>query len=104
VIYFVQEFDRRPQVSDAEMRQIYQRLAENWQKAWPSNRLVGFFSLRYGLGAAPQYMAIWEMPDFAAFDEWRGRWEEVKPFMQAVEDDFHGAVVNERARVVEKLF
>ena len=103
MIYFIQEFDRRLDVSDSQMIEIYKRLAEGWEKAWPSNRLIGFFSRRYGLGTDPQYMAVWEMPNFAAFDEWRGNWEEVRGFMQTPEDDFHGAVIHERGRVMEKL-
>jgi hypothetical protein len=103
MIYFVQEFDKRLEVSDARMVELYKRMADGWEKAWPSNRLIGFFSRRYGLGEDPQYMAIWEMPNFAAFDEWRGFWPQVKSFMQEIEDDFHGAIINERGRVMEKL-
>lgn len=103
MIYFVHEFDRRLEVSDAQMTKYYKRMIEGWEKAWPSNHLVGFFSRRYGLGAEHQYMAIWQMPDFAAFDEWRGTWDQVKGYMQEIEDDFHGAVLNERGRVMERL-
>lgn len=104
MIYFVHEFDRRLEISDGQMIDIYRRLAEGWERAWPSNRLLGFFSRRYGLGPDPQYMAIWEMPNFAAFDEWRTHWDRVKDFMEDLENDFHNAVVQERGRVVEKLF
>jgi hypothetical protein len=103
MIYFIHEFDRKLEVSDARITEIYKRMIDGWQKAWPTNHLVGFFSRRYGLGADPQYFAIWEMPNFAAFDEWRGSWEQVKGFMQSIEDDFHNAVIHERGRVVERL-
>lgn len=103
MIYFFHEFDRRLEVPDARMVEIYKRMAWGWEKAWPSNKLIGFFSRRYGLGADPQYLAIWQMPDFAAFDEWRGTWSQVKDFMQEIEDDFHGAVINERGKVMERL-
>ncbi len=81
MIYFIHEFDRRLEVPDAKMVRIYKRMARGWAKAWPSNCLIGFFSRRYGLGADPQYMAIWEMPNFAAFDEWHDTWGQVKGFM-----------------------
>ncbi len=103
MIYFVHEFDRKLDVSDAQMQEYYRCMIAGWEKAWPSNHLIGFFSRRYGLGEDPQYMAIWEMPNFAAFDEWRGNWEQVKGFMQSIEDDFHNAIMNERGRVVERL-
>lgn len=103
MIYFIHEFDRRTEISHDSMIQIYRRLAESWQKAWPSNHFIGLFGHRYGLGSGPQYMAIWELPNFAAFDEWRSRWNEVKGFMATLEDEFHNAVINEHGRVVERL-
>ena len=103
VIYFIHEFDRRLDVSHAQMVKSYAQMAEGWQKAWPSNRLIGFFSRRYSLGAGTEYMAVWEMPNFAAFDEWQGTWQQVKGVMQPAEEGFHGAVLNERSRVMEKL-
>ncbi len=103
MIYFVHEFDRKLDVPDARMIEIYKRMIAGWEKAWPSNHCIGFFSRRYGLGQDPQYMAIWEMPNFAAFDEWRGTWEQVKGLMQSVEDDFHGSVTREWGRVMERL-
>jgi hypothetical protein len=48
-------------------------------------------------------MAIWELPNFAALDEWRRTWKRVKGFMEEIEGDFHQAMMNERARVMEKL-
>ena len=103
MIYFVHEFDRRPDITDARMVELYKRMISGWEKAWPTNRLLGFYSRQYSLGADPQYMAIWEMPDFAAFDEWRKTWKQVKGFMQEIEDDFHGAVANERGKIMRQL-
>ena len=103
MIYFVQEFDRKPEVTPARMQEIFKALQEGWEKAWPTNRLVALYYQRYNLGGDREYMAIWEMPDWAAFDEWRGFWPQVKDFMQSVEDDFHGSIIHERNRVMECL-
>jgi len=103
MIFYIQEFDRKPEISDAQMREIYKRMAEGWERAWPTNKLVGFFVRRYALGAGTQYMAIWEMPDFAAFDEWRGTWDQVKSFMQSIEDEYHASYLNMRSGIVERL-
>lgn len=103
MIYYIQEFDPKPAISHAQMVEIYNRFTDGCQRAWPSNKMIGLFSRRYGLGPDPQYMAIWEIPNFAAFDEWRGKWEEVKSYMQEIEDDFFGSTINLRGRVMDRL-
>lgn len=101
-MYYLQEFDARPGTSEKEMKEIYTRLATRWLEVWPTNKLVGLFVRKFGLGPEPQFLAIWEIPDFSAFDEWRSDWPGFDDAMQAAEDDFWGSAVNIVSRVMTR--
>ena len=103
MICLVQEFDPKPEITHTRMLEMYEPMAEAWQKGWPSNKLIGLFSHRYYLGPGKQYLAIWQMPNFAALDEWQFNLNEARRFMLELEDTFHDSVVNLRSSVFEKL-
>jgi hypothetical protein len=95
-MFFVQIFDPRPGVSPEQLKDIYRRLAAAWEDVWPTNRLVGLFVRKWGVGGEPDFLAIWELPNAAAMDEWDNSWDRVKERMLDIENEFWGA-----ARVVE---
>ncbi len=101
-MFYVQEFDARPDITEQQMEDIYMRLAAGWLAVWPSNKFVGLFVRQFGLGPGPQFLAIWELPNFGAFDEWRTDWPGFDDKMQALEDEFWGAVVNVESRVMNR--
>jgi hypothetical protein len=101
-MFYVQEFDARPGITDKQMEDIYLRLAAGWSAVWPSNKFVGLFVRKFGLGPGPQFLAIWELPGFDAFDEWRADWPGFDEEMQALEDEFWGAAVNVKSRVMDR--
>ncbi len=102
-MYFVQRFDARPGVSREKMIEIYRRLATGWQSAWPSNKLVGFFVRKWGVGAKPDYLAIWELPNAAALDEWETSWERVKGSMLSAENEFWDAVEMVETKLMDRV-
>ena len=102
-MFYVQEFDVRPGITDKQMMDIYLRLAAGWSVTWPSNKLVGLFVRKFGLGPGPQFLAIWELPDFSAFNEWRSDWPGFNDNnMRVLEDEFWGSAVNVKSRVMDR--
>ena len=91
-MYFVQKFNPKPNVSHEKMQDIYKRLAAGWEEAWPTNKLVSLFIRKWGVGCGPDYLAIWELPNAAALDEWDASWDRVKNKMLDIEEEFWGAV------------
>ncbi len=102
-MHFVQIFNAKSDISQEQMADIYRRLADGWQKAWPSNKLIGFFRRKWGVGAQPDYLAIWELPNAAAMDEWDESWERVKDSMLGIEDEFWNAVEMVETKLMEQV-
>lgn len=100
---FVQRFDPKPGVSHEQMQDIYRRLAAGWEREWPTNKLVGLFVRKWGMGTGPDYLAIWELPDAAAMDEWDARWESVKDHMEEIENEFWDAVVMVETKLMDRV-
>jgi hypothetical protein len=98
---YVQEFNIRSDVSNQQLQVSYARLVEGWQKVWPSNRFIGLYNRKFALGPEREYMAIWELPNFEAFDEWRSDWPGfVENRMKEVEDEFFGLICDLQAGVM----
>lgn len=102
-MYFVQRFNKRYGVSEEKMRDIFKRLAKGWMEVWPSNKLVGFFARKWGVGAEPDYLAIWEIPNAAALDEWDTSWDKVKDKMLDLEEEFWDAIEMLETKLMEKI-
>jgi len=102
-MYYVQQFHPRPGVSREKLIDIYKRFAAGWQKYWPSNKLVGLFVRKWAIGADPDYLVIWEIPNAAALDEWDAIWDRVKANMQDVEDEFWAAVEMVETRLMDRI-
>ena len=104
-IYFLQEFDPVPGLSEEEMIQIYRRMAKGWEESWKGNKLRGLYRRKWALGPPPVFVAVWELPDASSLDEWEDPeiWNAVKGHMQGIEDEFWTSVTNVRTRVMEKV-
>jgi len=102
-VFFVQIFDPKPGVSHDEMQDIYGRLAAAWREVWPTNRLVGLFVRKWGVGAKPDYLAIWELPNAAAMDEWDNSWDRVKERMIDIENEFWRAVEMVETKLMDQI-
>ena len=101
-MFFVQTFDVGPGVSAQQVKDIYFQVADKWSEIWPSNKFVGLFEHKF-VGSGPKFMAIWEMPDFSAFDEWHSGWPGVKEHdFVALENQLWDCVTNNATRVMEK--
>ncbi|GAB4537511.1 MAG: hypothetical protein Kow0063_24340 [Anaerolineae bacterium] len=99
---FVQTFDPRPGVSAQQVKELYFRVASQWLEIWPSNKFVGLFEHKF-VGSGPRFMAIWEMPGFAAFDEWHSEWPGVKERgFVALENQLWDCITNNATRVMER--
>ncbi len=103
MIYFVQEFEPKPGLADEEMREVYLRLAAGWQKAWPDNHLIGLFIRKWGVGPKPAFLALWELPDAHALDQWDALWPQVKPQMENLEAEFWASAVDVTTRLMERF-
>ena len=104
-VYFLQEFDPAPGISEEEMIEIYRRMARGWEDSWKGNKLVGCYLRRWSLGPPPVFVALWELPEVASLDEWEDPdiWDAVKGHMQGIEDEFWSSVANVRTRVMEQV-
>lgn len=99
---FVQTFDARPGVSSKQVKDLYFQVADKWSEIWPSNKFVGLFEHKF-VGVGPRFMAIWEMPDFGAFDEWHSEWPGVKEHdFVALENQLWDCVIDNATRVMER--
>lgn len=102
-MFFVQRFDPRPGVSHEQMQEIYRRLAIAWEEVWPTNKLIGLFVRKWGVGAEPDYLAIWELPNASAMDEWDSSWDHVKGRMMDIENEFWGAVRMVETKLMDRV-
>jgi hypothetical protein len=101
---YMQEFNVRPEVSKKQLLESYVRLAEAWQKVWPSNRFLGLHIRKFALGQGLDYVALWELPNFQAFDEWHASWPGfVDLQMREIEDEFFDLIAEHSCRVLETL-
>lgn len=101
---YMQEFNVRPDVTKQQLQASYARLAAAWQKVWTSNRFLGLYLRKYALGPGLNYVALWELPNFQAFDEWHANWPGfVENQMRAVEDEFFTLLTDHSCRVLETL-
>ena len=99
---FVQTFDPRPGVAAGQIKELYFQVAAKWMEIWPSNKFVGLFEHKF-VGAGSRFMAIWEMPDFAAFDEWHSGWPGVKEHdFVGLENELWDRITNNATRVMER--
>jgi hypothetical protein len=105
MIYFVQEFDPVPGMTEQEIIEIYRRMAKGWENSWKGNKLVGLFLRKWALGPKPVFMALWQLPGAASLDEWEDPdiWDAVKGHMQDKEDEFWSSATNVRTRVMEQI-
>jgi hypothetical protein len=99
---FLQQFDARPGVSDKQVKDLYLKVAAEWSAIWPSNKFVGLFQHKF-VGSGPKFMALWEMPNFSAFDEWNSGWPGVseRNFV-ALEGELWEIISNHSTRVMEQ--
>jgi hypothetical protein len=99
---FVQEFDVRSGISSQQVKDLYMQVANQWSTIWPSNKLIGLFEHKF-VGSGPRFLAIWEMPNFAAFDEWHSDWPGVKEnkFVE-LENSLWEKTTNMKSRVMER--
>jgi hypothetical protein len=89
-------------VTGQQVKELYFEVADKWSVIWPSNKLLGFFEHKF-VGSGPKFMAIWEMPSFAAFDEWHSQWPGVKEHdFVALENRLWDCVINNATRVMER--
>jgi hypothetical protein len=102
-MFFVQRFDPKPGVSHEQIQGIYRRLAAAWTEVWPTNTLVGLFVRKWGVGAKPDYLAIWDLPNAAAMDEWDTSWEGVKERMIDIENEFWSAVDMVETKLMDRV-
>ena len=101
-MFFIQTFDTGPGVSSQQVKDLYFQVADKWSEIWPSNKLLGFFEHKF-VGSGPTFMAIWEMPDFAAFDEWHSGRPGVKEHdFVALENQLWDCITNNATRVMER--
>lgn len=49
-MFFAQRFDPKPGVSHEQMQDIHRRLATGWEREWPTNKLIGLFVRKWGMG------------------------------------------------------
>ena len=99
---FVQEFDARSGVSNERIREMYFQVAAEWSAIWPTNKFIGLFEHKF-VGAGRRFLAMWEMPDFGAFDEWHSDWPGVRErnFVE-VENELWQATANLTTRVMDR--
>lgn len=101
-MFFVQTFDVGPGASAQQVKDLYYQVADKWLEIWPSNKFMGLFEHKF-VGSGPQFMAIWEMPNFAAFDEWHSGWPGVKEHdFVALENQLWDCVANNATRTMER--
>lgn len=101
-MFFVQEFDARPGVSDKQVKDLYLRVAAEWGAIWPSNKFMGLFEHKF-VGAGPKFLALWELPNFGAFDEWHREWPGVSERnFAALEGELWEIITNHATRVMER--
>jgi len=101
---YMQEFNAQSGVSKQQIQTSYARLAAAWQKIWPSNRYLGLYARKFALGPGMDYVALWELPNFQAFDEWRSDWPGFAEHQMAdIEDEFWNLLAGHTCRVLEAL-
>lgn len=101
---YMQEFNTRSDLSKQEILDSYSRLVAGWQEVWPSNHFIGLYQRKFGLGPGIDYVALWELPNFQAFDEWVSNWPGFSEHqMREVEDEFWGLLTDYNCRVLETL-
>lgn len=101
---YIQEFNVKSGVSKQQLQASYARLVDAWQKTWPDNCFLGLHCRKFALGQGLEYMALWELPNFKAFDEWRSDWPGFSENqMRQVEDEFFSLLAEHSCRVMETL-
>jgi hypothetical protein len=102
-VIFVQEFDKVPGVTSQQLKSIYFQVVQQWTEIWPSNRFMGLYERKF-VGSGAQFMALWEMPGFSAFDEWHSEWPGVKDsgFVD-LENRLWAMTANLTSRVMERV-
>jgi hypothetical protein len=71
MLYYLVEFDPKPQVAQRQVAEAYRRFVEHYTKIFPQMKLEGLFARDILLGSRPHYFALWEMPDYATLDAWK---------------------------------
>lgn len=102
-MYFVQFFDAKPEVGEERMITIYKELAESWQKAWPDNHFAGLFVRKWKVGAEPSFIAMWDLPDASAMDNWDRTWDQVKGQLEEPDNAFWNAACNVQVKLMDKV-
>jgi len=99
---YIQEFDAGPGVTNQLVKSLYMNMVPVWESVWPSNKFLGLYERKF-VGSGPRFMAMWEMPDFSAFDEWRSDWPGCteSDFVQ-IENEFFEAAAGLTSRVMER--
>lgn len=102
-VYYVQLFNPKLRVSNEEIIEKYRQNAMPWEEAHPSNKFHGLFLRKLGLGAEPVFIAVWELPDAAAFDPWDTMWHINKAKLEKPEKDLAAAVTRVETKMMEKV-
>jgi hypothetical protein len=99
---YVQEFDARPGVTNQQVKDLYLRMVPAWESVWPSNKFLGLYERKF-VGSGLRFMAMWEMPNFGAFDEWTSDWPGCadSDFVR-LENEFWAAAAGLSSRVMER--
>jgi hypothetical protein len=102
-MFLVQLFNARAGVGEQEMIDVYRTLAEGWEVAWPGNKFRGLFSRKWGIGAEPNYIGFWELPNAAAMDQWDLTWDQTKAQMEGPENEFWARITNLETKLMDKV-
>jgi hypothetical protein len=102
-MYLVQLFNARDGVSEQDLIETYRTMAVGWEKAWAGNKFRGLFTRKWGIGAEPNFIAFWELPNAAAMDVWDDTWEETKAAMEGPENDFWASISDLETKLMDKV-
>jgi hypothetical protein len=99
---FIEYFDPKPGVTGDQLAECFGRLKRAWEKQWPSNKDLGLYRRKFGIGDGPLYYSVWELPDIASLEEWDEKWaeaDEVRP----LEEEFLTLVKGLDGLLIEKV-
>jgi hypothetical protein len=97
---FLQEFDARPDVTSHRIKELYLRMVPAWESVWPSNKFLGLYERKF-MGSGCRFLAMWDVPNFASFDEWRSDWPGCSDFAK-IEQEFWEAADGLSSRAMER--
>ena len=102
MVYFIEYFSPKPGVTGEQIADCCRRVVKAWEKQWPSNKEVGLYRRKYGIGEGPMYYWVWELPNIASVKEWDDKWaeaDEVRP----LEEELLTLIDRQDGLLVEKV-